>query len=257
MENKPQAQANPRFGYAKTAGWRARIGFLIPPATPTVEREMVELAPEGVSVHFGRLVARGPVGTLETLLKRAASHIEHLDEVVEMLASVKPDVMVLAHTATSYYLGKEREAELVARIQDRIGIPFITTFGSVVAACKALGVNSIAVGTAYDEALSRKSREVLQSHGLRVADMKWLPEVRSIFEETEERVYHLGRQVDCPEAQAVFISGVGLPTLSVLGSLEADLGKPAISSAGCMMWQALREARIKAPVAGYGRLLEM
>ena len=256
MTARPEIPRNPRFGYARSAGWRGRIGFLVPPGTPTVEREMVELAPEGVSVHFARMVARGAVGTLETLLNRAASHIEHLDVVVEMLASVKPDAIVLAHTATSYYLGKQREADLVARVQDRIGIPFITTFGSVIAACRHLGVDTVSVGTAYDEALSRRSREVLESHGLRVAHMAWLPDVKSIFEETEERVYHLGRSVDRPEAQAVFLSGVGLPTLSVLGALEADLGKPAISSAGSMMWHALRAARIHAPVAGYGRLLE-
>ncbi|MGE3927091.1 MAG: hypothetical protein AB7G13_29530 [Lautropia sp.] len=248
---------NPKFGHARTAGWRARIGFLIPPGTPTVEREMYELAPDGVSVHFGRMVARGPVGTLASLLQRAASHIEHLDETIEMLASVKPDVIVLAHTATSYYLGKQREQDLVERMRDKTGLPFITTFGSVLAACEQLGVNRIAVGTAYDEALSRKSREVLESHGLQVVDMQWLPDVKSIFEETEARVYGLGRAVDRPDAQAVFLSGVGLPTVSILGALEADIGKPAISSAAAMMWHALRTAGISAPMSGYGRLLEL
>jgi len=247
---------NPRFGYAKTAGWRARIGFLIPPATPTVEREMVELAPDGVSCHYGRMVARGAVGTLDTLMSRAASHVDYIDEVVEMLASVKPDIIVLAHTATSYYLGKDREAALVQRMQDKTGIPFITTFGSVKAACDHLGAKTISVGTAYDEALTKKSRETLESVGFKIAHEECLTDVKSIFVETEERVYHLGRKVDRPEAQAVFISGVGLPTLSVLGALEADLGKPAISSSACMMWQALRTIGISAPVSGYGRLLE-
>ena len=32
-------------------GWRARIGFLVPPGNPTVEPERAELAPAGVSVH--------------------------------------------------------------------------------------------------------------------------------------------------------------------------------------------------------------
>ena len=40
-------------------GWRARLGFLVPPGNPTVETEMIELAPEGVSLHFQRMVARG------------------------------------------------------------------------------------------------------------------------------------------------------------------------------------------------------
>jgi maleate cis-trans isomerase len=55
------------------AGWRARLGFLIPAVNPTAEREMYRLAPEGVSVHFARMVARGPVGTLDNLQSRHAS----------------------------------------------------------------------------------------------------------------------------------------------------------------------------------------
>ena len=96
-------------------GWRARLGFLIPPGTPTIEREMYKLAPDGVSVHFARMVARGPVGTLENLKSRAASHLEHMDATVEMLASVEPDVICLGHTATSYALGKDGEEAFVRR----------------------------------------------------------------------------------------------------------------------------------------------
>jgi maleate isomerase len=34
-----------------------RIGFLVPPGNPTVEVEMIALAPARVSVHFTRMVA--------------------------------------------------------------------------------------------------------------------------------------------------------------------------------------------------------
>jgi maleate cis-trans isomerase len=37
-------------------GWRARLGFLVPPGNPTVGPEMMALAPEGVSLHFNRMV---------------------------------------------------------------------------------------------------------------------------------------------------------------------------------------------------------
>lgn len=238
------------------SGWRARIGFLIPAATPTVEREMYELAPAGVSVHFARMVARGPVGTWENLQQRAASHIAHMDETVEMLASVKPDVIVLAHTATSYVLGKDAEESLARKIQDTTGIPFISALASTVLALGTLGAHRVAVGTAYDEALTLKGKEILQQHyGLDVVNAVWLNDVKSIFDETERRVYGLVRQADRPEAQAVFISGVGLPTLSVLDALEGDLRKPVISSASAMMWNALRVCGIGTPVPGYGRLL--
>jgi maleate cis-trans isomerase len=39
------------------------------------------------------------------------------------------------------------------------------------------------------------------------------------------------------------------------GTLERDLGKPAISAASAMMWRALALAGVREPIAGYGRLL--
>jgi maleate isomerase len=237
------------------SGWRARLGFMVPSATPTVEREMAALAPNGVSVHFARMVARGPVGTLGNLQARAASHIEHMDETVDMLAEVEPDVIVLAHTATSYFLGLEGERKLAARLTERTGIPFISALGSVAQAFDFLKAHKIAVGTAYDEALTIKGKGALESYGLEVVNALWLDGVKSIFEETERRVYGLAKKADRPQAEAVFLSGVGLPTLSVLQALEDDLRKPVISSASAMMWNALRTARVTADIPGHGRLL--
>jgi maleate cis-trans isomerase len=217
---------------------------------------MAELAPEGVSVHFARMVARGPVGTWENLQQRAASHLAHMDETAEMLASVEPDVIVLAHTATSYVLGREGEQKLTERISKLTGRPFISALGSAVAALATLGARRVAVGTAYDKALTLKGKAVLEAYGLEVVSAECLPDVKSIFDEPPRRVYRLVRQAHRPEADAVFLSGVGLHTLAVLGPAEEDLGKPVISSASAMMWNALRTAGICTPVAGYGRLLQ-
>ena len=82
-----------------------------------------------------------------------------------------------------------------------------------------------------------------------------LPGVVNIYDETAERAYALGRQVDHGDAEAVFLSGVGMPTIATLAALEADLGKPVVSAASAMMWHALRTAGVATGVPGYGRLL--
>src|SRR5689334_257178 len=109
-------------------GWRARLGFMVPPGNPTVEAEMIALAPAGVSVHFQRMVARGTPGSLDGQDARNRSMIDSLDATVEMLAQVKPGIVVLAHTATSYYLGREREAALLARLAATHCVPIATAF---------------------------------------------------------------------------------------------------------------------------------
>ena len=236
-------------------GWRARLGFLIPPGNPTIEQEMPEMAPPGVSVHFSRMVAPGTGGTHDGQEERNRAQIEHIDQSAELLAKVKPNVMMLAHTASSYTLGRRAETELLQRLHAQFRTPVATAFGSVVAALNGLGAKRIALGAPYSEAMILKGKALLEEHGFEVVSHGGLQNVTNIFDETPERAYRLGRAVDRPEADAVFLSGLGMPTIPILETLEQDLGKPVISAASAMMWKALQLAGVRHRVAGYGRLL--
>lgn len=216
---------------------------------------MMRLAPPGVTVHFTRMVAHGEAGAHVGQEERNRSQIAHLDENVALLAMVKPAVIVMAHTASSYTLGKEGEAKLIERLERTSGIPFITAFGAVIQALAHLGARRVALATPYSEEATLRSKAHLEAHGLSVVSWGRLEEVKNIYDETPQRAYALARRVDVPEAQAVFISGVGMPSIDVLDKLERDLGKPVLSSASAMMWNALRVAKVGASIAGYGSLL--
>ena len=233
-----------------------RLAFLLPPGNPTTEPEVCRLAPPGVTVHFHRLfVAGGVPGAHAGQEERNRQQIEHLEESARLLALVKPAVMVLAHTATSYTLGKEGEAALVAKIERGAGVRLITAFGAVLAALAHLGVKRVALGAPYAREWTLRGKAHLEAHGIDVASWGHLEDVSNIYDETPERAYGLARRVDVPEAQAVFLSGVGMPTLEVLERLERDLGKPVLSSCSAMVWHALRAAGVKEKVPGFGRLL--
>jgi maleate isomerase len=163
----------------------------------------------------------------------------------------------MAHTATSYTLGQQREAELVAKMEAiGGGARFITAFGSVLAAFSHLGVRRIAYGTPYSADMTSRGRLHLETCGLTVVSSGHLANVRNIYEENSERAYALGRQVDHASADVIFLSGVGMPTLDALQVLEEDTGKPVISAASAMMWHALRTAGVHCSIKGYGQLLE-
>jgi maleate isomerase len=239
------------------SGWRARLGFMLPPGNPTVEPEMMALAPAGVSLHFQRMVAYGATGSLEGQAERNRQMVEHLDQTLEMLALVYPDIVVLAHTATSYDLGRDGEAALLARLERHHKVPVTTAFASVLRGFERLGVRRVALGAPYSAETTAQGRAHLEASGIEVVSCDNLKGVTNIYDETPERAYRLARMVDCPDAEAVFLSGTGMPTLPVLAALEEDLGKPVISSASAMMWNALRLSGVRAVVTGYGRLLTL
>src|SRR5438309_3675538 len=165
-------------------GWRARLGFLVPPGNPTVETEMIALAPVGVSLHFHRMTARGIGGSLDGQSERNQMMIDNIDGSVELLAMVEPDVIVVAHTATSYHLGRGGEADLVARLERSTGRRIVTAFGSVVGALKCLGVRKLALGTPYSAEVTVQGKAHLEAHGFEIANFANLQGIDNIYDTT-------------------------------------------------------------------------
>jgi len=239
-------------------GWRARIGVLVPPGNPTVEPEMYRMAPEGVTLHFARMQAPpsgGPAGGAAGMEERSRAYREGIDAPAATLADVRPAVVVLAHTASSYALGFGRETPLIDRITACTGAPTVMAAHAALAALRHLGVSRLALGTPYPEAISRQVQAYWQAAGFDLVGYHRLADVQDIYAESEERAYVLARRADAPDAEAVLLSGTGLPTVAMLETLERDLGKPVISSNQACLWRALRLAGVREPIAGYGRLL--
>jgi maleate cis-trans isomerase len=239
-------------------GWRARIGVLLPPGNPTVEPELYRMVPDGVSLHFARLEAppsAGPPGGAAGMEERSRAYREGLAGPAAALGQVRPAVVVLAHTASSYALGFGNEQPLIDRIASLGGAPALLAAHAALAALLHFGVKRLALGTPYPESISRQGKAYWEAAGFQVVGYHRLADVADIYAESEERAHLLGRRADAPDAEAVLLSGTGLPTVGMLEPLERDLGKPVISSNQACLWRALRLAGVRDAIPGFGRLL--
>ena len=218
---------------------------------------MYRMAPPGVSFHFARLQAPDVGGDPgdANMAERTRLYLEHLDAPARSLRDVRPALVVLGHTASSYHVGFAGEPKLVARLEALTGAPALTAAQASIAALRQLGVKRLALGTPYPEAIGAQGKVFWTAAGFEIVGHRRLQGVTSVYAETEERAYRLARDADVPEADAVFLSGTGLPTVGMIAVLERDLGKPVVTSVQASFWRALRLAGVGERVAGFGRLL--
>ena len=245
-ENHPQNLTRP-------VGWRARIGVIVPLTNTMNEAEFNRMKPAGVTVHFARVPLHA-----DPAADDFAALFADLDRAAGQLSAADVDVIAFGCTSSSMACPADR---LLPRLEQAGGRPAITTAGAILEALGALGVSRIAMATPYIDATNEKEKAYLESHGIRVVAMAGLglddsaAGIQRISRVPPAEVYAHARAVDRNDAEAVLICCTDFATADVLATLEAELGKPVISSNSAGLWAALRKVAITDPIDGYGRLL--
>jgi len=234
-------------------GYRAKIGLIMPGVNTNCEPEFYRVAPKGVSIHTTRMILTGKATEesyyrMEKDTERAAIELETADV----------DVIGWACTSGGVYCPPER---VEAMIQGIAGCPAVSTINAVVAAFKALGVKRIALGTPYMNFINETEIDVLEKAGLKVVSAYGLElgvtqeERRGIGRVPPESMHRFAQHIDCPQAEAIFISCTNVAALDAIETIERVHGKPFVTSNTATIWRCLRLAGIPDRIEGYGRLL--
>lgn len=236
-------------------GARAKIGVIVPPTNTANEAEWARMAPPGVTIHSARMPLHLDTDS-DTGRKALYADVERF---AGDLAQAGVDLIAYGCTAGSMVTPVEA---LPAFMSERTGLPAVTTAQALVEALRALGADKVALVTPYDRALNAHEVHFLGGHGIAVVHEEGFgygaggpQEYRNIARIRPGEVYALARQADRPEAEAILLSCTDLATMDAIERLEADCGKPVVSSNTATFWFALRRAGMDDRLGGFGRLL--
>lgn len=239
-----------QFSDLKPAGWRARIGVIVPPSNTTNETEFNRMKPDGISFHFTRSpIHRDPAA--DGFKKMMAD----LQSAVSDLKACDVDLMTYGCTSGSMACPPEI---LIGTMEKHGSVGAVSTAGAIIKALKALGITKIGMATPYSDETNEHEKEFLERHGFSVVKMAGLQlsgQVEKVSRVPPSEVYLHARSVNCPDAEAILICCTDFGTLDVISGLEEKLGKPVISSNTSSFWHSLRKAGVKDKISGYGKLL--
>jgi maleate isomerase len=228
---------------ASTPVHQTGIGVVVP-YDFALDRELWRWAPDDISLHLTRMSYAPLAATMEmaihisdpALMARGATE----------LAAVAPSVTAYACTSGSFVAGLAGEAAIVAAMKEGGAAAAVTTSGALLKALRHFDISRIAIATPYTGDLNSGLTSYLAEAGVGVVAAAGLGLTSEIWTVPYHVTAQLVRDIDSPDAAAIFVSCTNLPTYDVIATLEAELGKPVLTANQVTMWAALTTAGCKA-----------
>jgi len=243
---EPSQMMAPRAANAKRG-----IGFLIPSANTVLEEETIWVLPREVPARFARIRnARDSVR--ENLAMLAAA-----PEAASLLADAEVAVLAFACTSASMLRGVGYDRQLSDLLQQRTGLPAITTATSVVEALKYLGVGRVTLIAPYRASLLHREVSFLEESGIQVPAHASLNAAqprqmeRVTIKDMRACIKHMPIL-----GEALFISCTNIHATSMVGTLEQELGIPVVTSNQATLWHAMQMLGLTLAGRGLGMLCD-
>ena len=244
-----------------TYGWRARVGFVTPsPGHENNGYEFYLMAPDGVTIVMTSL------HVTELTQQQYNDAVSRMGVAVAELRDRRVDSIIQAGVPLIVTRGWGFEEKLLAEVAQQTAIPMATDIGACIRGMRTLGMKRVVMLTPFDESMHRQLTEYVGHAGIEVVA------TRSLWPSDEAGMsrrygvstlplaepYHAAKELylSTPSADGIWITGALMPSVAIIDSLERDLGAPVVSSMQAMMWAGLGLARVKAEIAGYGRLFD-
>ncbi|MDF2118784.1 hypothetical protein PY365_24745 [Roseiarcaceae bacterium H3SJ34-1] len=233
--DSPRAKSTPLREY----GNGAVLGVAVPQANPVVEPELSALLPAGFSMLVTRLQ-----GSRNNSRQRLIDYLYNLSSSLDAYDTTKLDALGYACTGSSYLVGADEEERMLGQASERYGYPIISSAQALRAALAHVGAKHIAVFAPYPPFLVEASKRYWQACGFDIADCASIAldtsDTRDIYNITTPMAMASFRSLRWQEADAVILTGTGMPTLRALVEISQLTRKPVLSSNLCLAWALVK-----------------
>lgn len=210
---------------------------IVAPFDFALDRELWRWTPDNVSLYVTRL----PYSTAPVTVEMASSLADddNVARATQDLLVPEPLVVAFACTSGSFIHGREGQTRLQNSITGAGAPAAVTTSGAMIDAFQALDISKVAIVTPYVDSVTERLLYFLFEHGVESVSSVGLGLLNHIWRVSYSEVVQAVRDVDRPEAEAVFISCTNVLTYDIIAPLERMLGKPVLTANQVTMWGAL------------------
>lgn len=235
-------------------GWRLKLGRVAPTAVE-YPNDISRLLPEGAKVVATAAGARsfGETSMSDARARRRDAIREIDDWGVDCIVAAGGPVATLG--------GVEGEAAFIEEMREAVSVPFTTSLGAQIDALRSLDAESLLVVTPFPPERDAETRTYLEAHGFDVVEMGG----PDLAEPGRTRDLHPSASYQYATAlaastderfDAVYVACRPFGSVEHVERLEADVGRPVVTSSQAQVWWAFEAAGIAPDLSGYGRLFE-
>lgn len=232
-------------------GSRARIGLIVLESDQTIEAEARMLDLEGVDIYHSRIPNAMDVTptTLTDMKNRLPAAAAVLPAAFEF------DAIGYGCTSAATLIGPEGVAACIHSAHP--GVACTNPISAALAAFRALDARRIAVVTPYTAEVTAPIVEFFSAAGLEVTTLGSFLEPSDLVvgrispASIADGVRAVSGRGEC---DAAFVSCTSLRLLGAVADLEAELGRPVVSSNMALFWHLLRLAGVDDEQPQFGRL---
>ena len=229
------------------------IGLISPNTTQETLVDVYKIFPSDVRIE-GRTLEVGKYTDDE--FHRAELAFQGL---VRELAGLPLDFLMVTGELFLSYKGPGSDQQILEMVREITPVPASTVLTAVTRGCRAVGLKRVVMASPFPEDQDERLVKFLAHDGIEVVAFRGLncPNAHVIWQLAPETGYDLAMELlrVHPGVDGVYLPCNKWRTASVIERIENDSGKSVVTNTQAWTWEAMRAMGMRAPIAGYGRLL--